>query len=301
MVRKPVFVIPYLYDLHIAEEDGMGLDRRLASEITKFSPDSEKEESDKEPGQQSKPIVVVVAYPHVSMTKDVLPLEADPRFELQWRCATIPQPFPHTQAVILPGSRQTRSDLEWLLKLPWKAFLKAHVQAGGRVLGLCGGYQMLGREISDEDGIESGKPGSTLGLNLLPVTTIIESTELKVVRPQVAMLLTGKGVPDIKIEGFEVHCGRTIIDSDAPTLQTLVRFEDGQDDGLTNGRVHGSYLHGMLHSRQARDYLLLGQVVDLKKNDDIQEDPIDRLASHLETCGLDFQTISSMLHSATDT
>jgi adenosylcobyric acid synthase len=287
MVGKPIFIVPYLYNLHIAEEDGMGVERRLAGEKSIHSTSS-----------KGKPIVVVVAYPYVSMTDDLLPLESDARFELDWRRDTKPMQPP--DAIILPGSRQTRSDMAWLQESGWDDYLREFASNGGRVLGLCGGYQMMGTAITDEIGVESGTAGSTPGLGLFATHTTLKPTEVKVVRPQSATLLTTEGCDDILIEGYEVHCGNTVAIDAAEALPPLVRLQDGQEDGFTNGYLHGCYVHGVLKCRSARDYLLLGpghRFTFYEQNADEKEkqDPLDRLALHLESCGLDFGTLSNML------
>lgn len=288
MVGKPVFVVPYLNKLHIAEEDGMGVERRLNGEKYKTSTTT----------NNTIPTVVVVAYPHVAMTEDLLPLESDHRYHLDWRRDTKPMYPP--DAIILPGSRQTRSDMEWLVHTGWDTYIKDFVKNGGRILGICGGYQMMGMEITDETGVENGPVGTTLGLGIFAIRTTLEPTEVKVVRPQSATLLTGDGCDDIQLEGYEVHCGKSspINDDASPPL---IQLPNGQEDGSTqNGCVHGCYLHCMLRSKAARDFLLLGhghtyEFNDCKCDTIDEQDPLDRLANHLESCGLNFETLTRML------
>ena len=284
MVGKPIFVVPYLNNLNIAEEDGMGVERRLKGEKNKTSSTTNK-----------NPIVVVVSYPHIAMTEDLLPLESDDRYHLDWRRDSKPTNPP--DAILLPGSRQTQCDMEWLVHTGWDTYIKDFVRNGGRILGICGGYQMMGLEIIDEIGVECGPVGSIPGLGLFAIRTVLEPTEVKVVRPQSATLLTGDGCDDIQLEGYEVHCGTTTPINDVSS-QSLIRFYSGQEDGSTqNGRVHGCYLHGILRSKAARDFLLLGPghkyAFTDQKSDAIEEkDPLDRLADHLESCGLDFETLT---------
>ena len=282
MVGKPLFVVPWLYDINIAEEDGMGLERKLANEQSAYEADTDKQR------------VAVVCYPHISMTDDLLPVEMDSRFQLEWRRKTLPKPYPHTTTVVLPGSRQTRSDLDWLLKSPWKAFIQEHVVKGGTVLGLCGGYQMLGRDIVDAVGVESGKPGTDLALGLLPVTTALESTADKVVRAQKATLQIDN--TQVEVAGYEIHCGRTRLVNDESSALTseirpLLQLQDGHHDGFSNGQVHGTYLHGILQNSTARSFLLGGHV----GAESAITDPLSRLASHLEASGLDFKTLSNLI------
>ena len=285
MVGKPVFVVPHLHNLNLPEEDALGIERRLKSEddYPHMIPNPEK------------PVVVVVAYPHTAITDDLCPLETDPRFSVQWRRRKVPKPYPHTSAVVLPGSRLTRSDLKWLHDSGWYNFILEHHARGGAVLGLCGGYQMLGRVVHDPDGVESEK-GSSKGLALLPIETTIAPAECKIVKPRKAMMLP----TNIEVEGFELHCGRSTVVSEYVSgyerVAPLLVYEDGTKEGLVAGRVYGTYLHGILRSVEARERLLLGEDQQLPRYDpSAVVDPLDRLASHLEECGLDHETLSNML------
>jgi adenosylcobyric acid synthase len=305
MVGKPIFVVPYLYDLNIAEEDGMGLERKLANEHTAYSSSDD-----------TKKRVVVICYPHISMTDDLLPVEMDTRFQVEWRRhSRPPQAYPYTTAVILPGSRQTRADLQWLLQHSfWKEFLTEHVANGGTVLGLCGGYQMLGTQIVDEAGVESGVPGTDVALGLLPVTTTLGSADKKVVKG----MQTGTILPmhsanattrmdatteRIPVEGFEIHCGQTELNevvsnsNNAITIRPLVQLSNGQPDGFTNGRtIHGTYIHGILQSSAARAHLLGLDEHDAATTCEEAIDPLDRLATHLESCGLGVETLTNLMN-----
>jgi hypothetical protein len=290
MVGKPVFVVPHLHHLNLPEEDSLGIERRLKreDEYPHMIPNPEK------------PVVVVVAYPHTAITDDFCPLEADPRFTVQWRRRKIPKPYPYTSAIILPGSRLTRTDLKWLHDSGWYKFILEHHARGGAVLGLCGGYQMLGRVVHDPHGVESDK-GSSKGLALLPIETTIAPAECKIVKPRKAMMLP----THIQVEGFELHCGRSIVVSEYVSgyerVSPLLVYEDGTKEGLAAGRVHGTYLHGILRSAEARENLLLGEDYRLPRYDPAAiVDPLDRLSAHLEECGLDYETLRGMLEHVVD-
>jgi adenosylcobyric acid synthase len=249
---------------------------------------------DKESKQ--KPIVVVVAYPHIAIADDLCPLESDPRFEVQWRRRSIPPAYPYTSTVVLPGSRLTRLDLKWLHDSGWADFLKQHVAAGGNVLGLCGGYQMLGRTVNDPLGVE-GNVGSGEGLDLLPLDTTIAPAECKIVTPRQATLLTAEML-GVHVEGFELHCGQTelIRETQSDRLQPLIKFDNGETDGYSNGQVKGTYLHGILRTPEARKELLVPYSDDFPVVEEAnQVDDLDRLADHLTACGLDFDTVVKML------
>jgi len=323
MVGKPIYVVPYLYNINLPEEDGLGVERRIAQEHKYNSIKNENLEIQKSKETQ-KPVIVVVAYPHVAITDDLTPLESDSRFEVEWRRSIIPQIFPHTTCIILPGSRLSLSDLLWLTKeTGWGECIKSHVEAGGHILGLCGGYQMLGMVLDDSLGIE-GIKGKHDGLGLLPVETSIEPASCKIVEPQVAILLdhseyketreaqeTSSKQNGLLVKGFELHCGRTNIVKNkigSPTIVPLLHYlnkkVDGiqKEEGIQCGNVKGTYLHGILKSAAARRILLLGKgestvdcTEELEKKLDEKEDPLDRLAHHLEHCGLGFDTLSRMV------
>eukprot|EP00978_Attheya_sp_CCMP212_P004301 scaffold9421_cov47-Attheya_sp.AAC.2 len=339
MVGKPIYVVPFVYDMNLPEEDGLGVERRLVNELSERTGTT----------SQQKPVVVIIAYPHISITSDFTPLENDDAYEVVWRRnGPPPRPYPETAAVILPGSRLTRLDLEWLRSRPdWIAFLHTHVERGGVLLGLCGGYQMLGMNVSDPDGIE-GDSGTSVGLGFLPVETVIAPVVSKIVTPRVGYLrlpspteeqdnqpLTSKNDGSsivansddrVSVQGFELRCGRTVnishdnddnhnfgkFDADvAPLLQLTTREPRDHDtdndrsdaeeenEGMRKGNIYGTYLHGILASRRARHALLSG-IHRYQLAEDVEvdngQDPLDKFANHLESCGLDYDTVWSMIH-----
>jgi adenosylcobyric acid synthase len=150
--------------------------------------------------------------------------------------------------VVLAGSKATLSDLAMLRREGWDIDILAHVRRGGRVLGLCGGYQMLGRRIADPGGME-GPAGEAAGLGLLDVETVLTST--KVLRPSAGRLTNGGA----RVSGYEMHIGETT----GPGLaRPFMIYEDGRSDGAVShgGRIAGSYLHGLFASGPARAALL---------------------------------------------
>ncbi len=153
-----------------------------------------------------------------------------------------------TDLVILPGSKATIADLQDFRRNGWDIDLRAHVRRGGRVLGLCGGYQMLGHRVADPDGIE-GPAGTTAGLNLLDIETTLTQDKTLV---EVSGILIADGEP---FRGYEMHIGQTVgPDCDRP----LLRFSDGRLDGAVSvdGRVRGTYVHGLFAADRARASLL---------------------------------------------
>jgi adenosylcobyric acid synthase len=284
MVDKPVFVVPWVYDLHLPEEDGVGIETRLRDEHQLLH---------RRATGNTSIVVVVVAYPHIAMDSDLVPLEQDANIVLEWRRNVLPRPYPETNTIILPGSRLTRSDLHWLTEdTGWGKLILEHVERGGAVFGLCGGYQMLGTHVRDEDGVE-GVPGTSKGLGLLPVDSTMRSTDEKVVTPRTALLKNQSE----QVNGFELHCGQTMR---APGTEPLLQILDTNeaDEGGRLGKVSGCYLHGILKSKRARQLLL--HLPEARNAPSQQEepictkDPLDRLADHLETCGLTVETILGM-------
>ena len=184
--------------------------------------------------------IAVLRLSRIANFDDLDPLRHEPGVTL--RFVTPGEALPgDADVVILPGSKSTRDDLGELRRLGWDIDLLAHVRRGGHVLGICGGYQMLGRRIVDPQGLE-GEPGSCAGLGLLDVETVLtaEKTTRRVRAEHVA-----SGAP---IKAYEIHLGRTT-GADCARPFARVRRDDGEgwrDDGATSadGRVAGTYLHG---------------------------------------------------------
>ncbi len=187
---------------------------------------------------------VVVAVPMLSRIAnfdDFDPLRAEPGVDLRFIPPGRALPG-DADLVVLPGTKATLADLAFLRSQGWDIDLAAHVRRGGRVLGICGGYQMLGRRIADPKGLE-GQPGAADGLGLLDVETVL--TGDKVLRPVNGHL---RGAP---FRGYEIHAGRT---TGAGLAHPLLSFADGSDDGAVSpdGRIAGTYVHGLFASAAAR-------------------------------------------------
>jgi adenosylcobyric acid synthase len=184
--------------------------------------------------------------------------------------------------VLLPGSKSTIGDLAFLRAQGWDVDIHAHVRRGGRVLGLCGGYQMLGRRITDPEGVE-GPPGEVEGLRLLNVETILGGTKT-------LTRVAGRDlVHDAAIEGYEIHIGRTEgPDRARPLVEISADGEAAKPDGAcsTDGLVTGCYVHGLFAAdgyRRAVLRALGGHGEEGLRFNDAIEDVLDRLAEHLET------------------
>ncbi|KAL3930872.1 MAG: hypothetical protein SGBAC_011573 [Bacillariaceae sp.] len=320
MVGKPIFVVPYLYNLNLPEEDGLGIERRLAWETSGAMTNPTGPNANKE---CKKPTVIVVAYPHTAIADDLCPLENDPRFKVQWRRRRIPsRPYPDVTAIILPGSRLTQLDLKWLHDSGWTKFIQQHAAAGGVVLGICGGYQMLGWSVDDPHNVESSctsdstdgiKNTSRPGVGLLPIETTLKPAECKIVRPQKGKLLPS----NLPISGFELHCGISKIVLGSIPIKPkdtapLLEFDNGLTEGMVHGlnqNVKGTYMHGILREATVREELLVPRKEDYphffgdKESSTVGvmvEDPLDRLAKHLESCGLTNAILHSMLQPQND-
>ena len=205
------------------------------------------------PGRRVK--IVVPLLSRIANFDDFDPLIAEP--DVDFGFVPPGQALPgDADLVILPGTKATLADLAFLRAQGWDIDLAAHVRRGGRVLGICGGFQMLGRRVADPQGSE-GPPGATEGLGLLEVETVLEGD--KVLRPAAGRLASG----DAAFEGYEIHIGRTT----GPALQRpLLIRQDGAGEGAVSadGRVAGAYVHGLFNRAAARGALLaeLGAVSD---------------------------------------
>ncbi len=227
------------------------------------------------PGAARRVRIAVPVFPRIANFDDLDPLRHDPGVELVFVGPDRPLPA-DAALVILPGSKATIADLAALRAYGWDIDLRAHVRRGGRVLGLCGGYQMLGRRVSDPQGIE-GPPGEVEGLGLLDVETVLGGNKVLV---ETSGTTVAESAP---FRGYEMHVGRTTV---APGVTPLLRFADGRFDGAVSadGRVAGCYVHGLLaDDRQRRAWLeRLGvAAADFSYEAEV-EATLDRLADHLE-------------------
>ena len=185
------------------------------------------------------------------------------------------EPLPVADLVILPGSKATIADLKFLRQQGWDIDLAAHARRGGRVLGVCGGYQMLGKSVSDPHGME-GPPGEIEGLRLLDVATVL--TGEKTLR-QVEGACLANGAP---FRGYEMHVGET---KGPDCARPLMRFADGRLDGAVSesGQIAGAYVHGLFaDDRQRAAWLAaLGTTASVNYEAAIER-TLDALAEHCE-------------------
>jgi adenosylcobyric acid synthase len=224
-------------------------------------------------GAKGKLRIVVLVYPRIANFDDFDPLRLDPGVDLVSLGPHQPVPG-DTALVILPGSKSTIADLASLREFGWDVDLRAHRRRGGSILGICGGYQMLGRSLADPHGIE-GPPSKIEGLGLFEVDTILEGDKVLV---EVTGETVGSGVP---FKGYEMHVGRT-----TGAVQPLLKLANGQVDGAVSadGRVAGCYIHGLLADDRQRQHWLQrlgGQASSFAYESDV-DTTLDLLADHLE-------------------
>ncbi|KAF1025134.1 MAG: Cobyric acid synthase [Pseudomonas sp.] len=258
---KPVVgVLPYVMDLHLEAEDG--IDRRQTDKAAQVLK------------------VVVPVLPRISNHTDFDPLRLHPQVDLQFIGPG--QTIPAADLIILPGSKSVRADLAYLRANGWDTAIARHLRYGGKVLGICGGLQMLGEQIHDPLGLE-GPAGSSDGLGLLAFSTTLEAEkQLRNVSGRLAL-------EDAVVSGYEIHAGVTRGNA---LEQPLVLLDDGRRDGAcsADGQILGTYLHGVFETPAACGALLRwAGLVDVQTVDyhALRERDIERLADlverHLDT------------------
>ena len=218
--------------------------------------------------------IVCLQLSRIANFDDLDPLRLEPGVSVEM--VRPGQPVPgDADLVIVPGTKSTRGDLAYLREQGWDIDLAAHRRRGGRILGICGGYQMLGRRVADPEGIE-GAPGASEGLGLLDVETVM-TPEKQVTR--VAGEDIASGCP---VEGYEIHIGRT---EGADRVRPLFRI-GGAEEGAQSpdGCVAGAYLHGLFSGDAFRRAYLegLGAAASGLAYEAEVEATLDRLADHLE-------------------
>jgi adenosylcobyric acid synthase len=222
----------------------------------------------------SRLLVAVPMLSRIANFDDLDPLAAEPDVTVRFVPPGTPLPA-EADLVVLPGSKATLADLKFLRAQGWDIDIRAHVRRGGRVLGLCGGFQMLGRSIADPDGIE-GPPETAAGLGLLDVETRLE--------PQKTLRrVAGAPWPEgPALTGYEIHNGVSAGDGLARPFLALA----GRPHGAlsADGRVAGCYVHGLFESGAFRCHFLTGLGLTGERADQAArlEAALDALAGHLE-------------------
>ncbi|MBM7331611.1 cobyric acid synthase CobQ, partial [Agrobacterium sp. S2] len=224
--------------------------------------------------------------PRIANFDDLDPLKAEPAVEVVMVPPGTSLP-PDAGLVVLPGTKSTITDLLAFRENGWDRDLVQHVKRGGHVLGICGGFQMLGRSIHDPHGIE-GQVREAEGLGLLDIETVMEPE--KVVRNVKATSL----LYDAPLEGYEIHVGRT---TGADMFRPFARIENHDDGAISaDGRIMGTYLHGVFGADRFRQQFLaaLGVEGGIGNYRLSVEAALDELAEGLEAC-LDIDALFSLI------
>jgi adenosylcobyric acid synthase len=280
---KPVLgVLPYLMDLQLAEEDAIQVNQTLDKDDVRLR-------------------IVVPVFSRISNHTDFDMLRAHPQLELTF--VRQGKSLPAADLIILPGSKHVRADLALLKQHGWDKDIAKHLRYGGKVLGICGGYQMLGQTIDDPRGIEGAK-GLSQGLGYLPIHTSLQ-IEKQLTHSQGKLLLKADGPSkDIQasISGYQIHIGSTEREKGA---DAFAKLDDGQFEGCvsSDNQVAGSYLHGMFDSPQALQQIIAWAGADTHEAENYasqQERELDRLADAFMT-HLDWQKIQRLITVQTDT
>ena len=248
---KPVLaVLPYLHGLHLDAEDAVASSQSAKGTFR----------------------VIVPVLPRISNHTDFDALRAHPEVDLQFIGPG--RPIPPADLIILPGSKNTRNDLAWLTQQGWPDAIRKHLRYGGKVIGICGGFQMLGASVDDPHGVE-GVPGSMAGLGLLDMATeLTQQKQLLQVSGQCEF-----GAEPATVSGYEIHMGV----SAGTALQRPAFHIEGRPEGARSAddQILGSYLHGMFDTPQAFAALLEwaglhgAAAVDLNQ---LREESLERVA-----------------------
>jgi adenosylcobyric acid synthase len=249
-------VVPWINDLGLAEEDAVALERG--------------------PQRQTDGLpIVVIRLPAIANFDDFDPLAREPGVALRY--VDRPEQLAGAAAVILPGTKHTLAARHWLAEQGFDAALRAFP---GAIVGICGGYQLLGEQISDPHGVE-GAGGVAPGLGLLPVRTVFSSEKRTV---QVSAEACVPWAAGVALEGYEIHMGRTSGDEQAALARITRRGAEAVSelDGMVSndGRIWGSYLHGLFTNTAFRHAWL--QTLGRQPITALPADPYDRLADIVE-------------------
>ena len=257
---KPVLgVLPYLHGLYLEQEDAIAVQQ---SDRGKFR-------------------IVVPCFPRISNHTDFDPLRLHPQIDLQF--VSLTDPMPTCDLLILPGSKNVRADLAALKEQGWESQLLRHLRYGGKVLGICGGYQMLGETLADPLGLE-GEAGTSCGLGLLPIHTELKSTK-QLTLTSATLLLDDT---PLAVSGYEIHLGQSHTSRDGClTGRPLLVRADGTSDGWLSAdkQVAGCYLHGILDSAPALQAIVRwagAEISEPPDHEQQQRTAIERLADAVE-------------------
>lgn len=272
--NKPVLgVLPYIHGLTIAAEDAVDEQQQV---------------------NNAKLKVIVPVTPRMSNHNDFDALRVHEQIDFQFIYASELHitTLPAADLIILAGSKNTRADVEFIKAQGWDKQINKHLRYGGKLFGICGGYQMLGEVIADPYGSE-GEAGESAGLHLLPLTTEL-SQQKTLVNQQGYLRLNGQ---QVEVQGYEIHLGKTALRKTADNKPLAPILEiNGQFQGAVSAdnQIAGCYLHGIFDNAKAIDLLALWCDASLENSQDLhelQEQAIDKLADvcqqHLDLTKID--------------
>lgn len=258
--QKPVLgVVPFLPDFYLDAEDAISVSQQLDDHQTALK-------------------IVVPILPRISNHTDFDALRLHPNVNLEF--VSVKHPCPQADLVILPGSKNVIADLSTLIQNGWQTHLQRHLRYGGKLIGICGGYQMLGQSINDPLGVENnGQPTESAGFGFLDTHTEL-APHKQLTRTQ--GMFCADSIGACKVSGYEIHCGQT-----QGTNKSLITLDNGAPEGSLSddNQVLGTYLHGLFDTTQASEAVLNwagldnGGAVDLNQH---REEQLDRLADCLE-------------------
>ncbi len=258
--KKPVFgVLPFLQGFYLDAEDAIDAQQESCADGNALR-------------------VIVPVLPRISNHTDFDPLRLHPGVNLEFIGPD--RSIPAADLIILPGSKSVRQDRAWLREQGWDKAISKHLRYGGKLLGICGGYQMLGMRIDDPLGIE-GSAGQENGLGLFAMhTELREHKQLRCVQGQIT------GLDGARFSAYEIHCGETQFDESVRPLVEVDGGIGGVDGAVSDdGQVIGTYLHGLFDEPTACNALLAWAGVDSMESPDVnalREQQINRLADALE-------------------
>jgi len=208
-------VFPFAEDIYLDPEDSVSLERH------------------RDTGSR----VAVIRFPHISNFTD---------FRLLPNATYLSRPVPNQfDAIFLPGTKNTIDDLLWLRSTGLEAWLMGQARAGARLIGVCGGFQMLGQEIIDADRVES-QAGAVRGMGLLPART-------RLAKEKTTRTVSGRTSRGTAFEAYEIHMGVTTISEEA---KPFAKLDDGRVDGIWSGLIIGTYLHGAFENPRVLEEIL---------------------------------------------
>ena len=260
---KPVLAtLPYLHGLYLEAEDAVAIEQQSEGAVLN---------------------VLVPVLPHISNHTDFDVLRLHPQVNVQMiGTRDLESALPAADLIILPGSKSVASDLAWLKAQGWEDHIKRHLRYGGKVMGICGGYQMLGEQILDPQCIES-ETTEIAGLGLLSFNTTLQANK-HLERRQGVLVLNGR---EVAATGYEIHCGESQGDA---LQQPLIRFSEGERtcyEGVISDEQNmlGTYWHGIFDHPEACQALLQWAGIKAVQPFDaaaLRERNIDRLADSIE-------------------